>query len=130
MPPTLFFCHKSNRAPECHISAVEIARHQGKQYDADGAWAATGKVDAGLLAALFQEPYFALAAPKSTGRDLFHMEWLDAVLARCPALPAADDHGARKAARAPATSGTFSGLNFCPGRKPIFASFWRCVAFA
>jgi anhydro-N-acetylmuramic acid kinase len=67
-----------------------IARHQGKQYDADGAWAATGKVDPGLLAVLFQEPYFALAAPKSTGRDLFHMEWLDAMLARCPALPAAD----------------------------------------
>jgi anhydro-N-acetylmuramic acid kinase len=67
-----------------------IARHQGKQYDADGAWAATGKVDPGLLEVLFQEPYFALAAPKSTGRDLFHMEWLDAMLAHCPALPAAD----------------------------------------
>ena len=34
------------------------------------------------------------------------------------------------AERAPATSGTFSGLNFWPGRKPIFASFWRSVAFA
>jgi anhydro-N-acetylmuramic acid kinase len=67
-----------------------IARHQGKEYDADGAWAATGTADPALLAALFEEPYFALAAPKSTGRDLFHMEWLDAVLARCPALPAAD----------------------------------------
>ncbi len=67
-----------------------IARHQGKEYDADGAWAATGKVDAGLLAALLEEPYFALRAPKSTGRDLFHMDWLDAVLARVPALPAAD----------------------------------------
>ncbi len=67
-----------------------IARHQGKEYDADGAWAATGKVDAALLAVLFEEPYFALAAPKSTGRDLFHMEWLDAMLARCPALPPAD----------------------------------------
>jgi anhydro-N-acetylmuramic acid kinase len=67
-----------------------IARHLGEQYDADGAWAATGKVDARLLALLLEEPYFALAAPKSTGRDLFHMDWLEAVLARCPALPAAD----------------------------------------
>ena len=67
-----------------------IARHQGKEYDADGAWAASGKVDAGLLALLLEEPYFALSAPKSTGRDLFHMDWLDAVLARCPALAAAD----------------------------------------
>ena len=67
-----------------------IARHLGKEYDADGAWAASGKVDAQLLAALLDEPYFALPAPKSTGRDLFHMDWLDAVLARCPGLAPAD----------------------------------------
>ncbi len=67
-----------------------IARHLGKEYDADGAWAATGNVDAGLLAMLLEEPYFALPAPKSTGRDLFHMDWLEAGLARCPALPPAD----------------------------------------
>jgi anhydro-N-acetylmuramic acid kinase len=67
-----------------------IARHQGKQYDADGAWAATGKPDPALLAAMLGEPYFALAAPKSTGRDLFHLAWLDAMLAGCAALPAAD----------------------------------------
>jgi anhydro-N-acetylmuramic acid kinase len=58
-----------------------IARHQGKEYDADGAWAATGTVHAGALAQLKAEPYFALPAPKSTGRDLFHMDWLDARLA-------------------------------------------------
>ncbi|SHH28524.1 anhydro-N-acetylmuramic acid kinase [Massilia sp. CF038] len=57
-----------------------IARHQGKEYDAGGAWASSGKVDTGLLAALKQEPYFALPAPKSTGRDLFHTAWLDGVL--------------------------------------------------
>jgi anhydro-N-acetylmuramic acid kinase len=67
-----------------------IARHQGRQYDADGAWAASGKVDPALLALLLEEPYFALAAPKSTGRDLFHMDWLDALLARHPAVPAQD----------------------------------------
>ena len=67
-----------------------IARHLGQQYDADGAWAATGKPDPALLAAMLDEPYFALAAPKSTGRDLFHLDWLDARLARCAALPGAD----------------------------------------
>ncbi len=58
-----------------------IGRHKGLEYDADGAWAASGKVDASLLKALLAEPYFALPAPKSTGRDLFHMEWLDGQLA-------------------------------------------------
>ncbi len=58
-----------------------IGRHHGRDYDADGAWSAGGKVDPSLLAALLAEPYFALPAPKSTGRDLFHMDWLDARLA-------------------------------------------------
>ena len=59
-----------------------IARHQGRTYDADGAWAASGLVDPALLGILLDEPYFALAAPKSTGRDLFHADWLDARLAQ------------------------------------------------
>jgi anhydro-N-acetylmuramic acid kinase len=59
-----------------------IGRHLGKAYDEDGAWAATGKVDEALLAALLDEPYFRQPAPKSTGRDLFHEQWLDAKLAR------------------------------------------------
>lgn len=67
-----------------------IARHQGKEYDQDGAWAASGTVDEGLLASLLKEPYFALPAPKSTGRDLFHMNWLDQILASHPGLAPAD----------------------------------------
>jgi anhydro-N-acetylmuramic acid kinase len=57
-----------------------IARHRGLAYDADGAWAATGRVLPALLAALLAEPYFSLPPPKSTGRDLFHLAWLDAKL--------------------------------------------------
>lgn len=67
-----------------------IGRHLGKEYDADGAWAAGGKVDPGLLAALKTEPYFTLPAPKSTGRDLFHAEWLDARLAGFSAVDPRD----------------------------------------
>jgi anhydro-N-acetylmuramic acid kinase len=63
-----------------------IARHQGREYDADGAWAAGGTVHPGLLRQLKAEPYFALPAPKSTGRDLFHMDWLDARLAEAGAV--------------------------------------------
>lgn len=58
-----------------------ILRHQGQPYDADGAWAASGKVIPALLAELLNEPYFALPAPKSTGRDLFNADWLAARLA-------------------------------------------------
>jgi len=66
-----------------------ILQHQGHAYDADGAWAATGTVIPGLLSDLLDEPYFALPAPKSTGRDLFHADWLASKLASYPnALPA------------------------------------------
>lgn len=48
----------------------------GKDYDADGAWAATGVVLNTLLADMLAEPYFMLPPPKSTGRDLFNDHWL------------------------------------------------------
>jgi anhydro-N-acetylmuramic acid kinase len=47
-----------------------------EQYDADGARAARGTVDAGLLAALLDEPYYAAAPPKSTGKELFHLAYV------------------------------------------------------
>ncbi len=53
----------------------------GRPFDAAGAWAASGRVDARLLETMLSEPYFALAAPKSTGRDLFDETWLEARLA-------------------------------------------------
>ncbi|MDO4230711.1 MAG: anhydro-N-acetylmuramic acid kinase [Lautropia sp.] len=59
-----------------------IERHQQLRYDHDGAWAASGTVIPALLARLLGEPWFALPAPKSTGRDLFHLGWLDAHLAK------------------------------------------------
>ncbi|MBV8049416.1 MAG: anhydro-N-acetylmuramic acid kinase [Paludibacterium sp.] len=56
-------------------------RHIGQPFDRDGRWAATGQIDAALLAALLAEPFFAAAPPKSTGRDLFDLHWLDRLLA-------------------------------------------------
>ena len=67
-----------------------IARHRGMEYDAGGAWAASGTVNQVLLQSLLEEPYFALPAPKSTGRDLFHLDWLDARLAESNPMPPQD----------------------------------------
>lgn len=55
-------------------------RHTGRSYDQNGDWAASGRVDGALLQWLLADPYFAAPAPKSTGRDLFSPEWLDARL--------------------------------------------------
>ncbi len=55
-------------------------QHLNQPYDADGAWAATGKVLPDLLNGMRDEPFFALPPPKSSGRDLFNMAWLQSRL--------------------------------------------------
>ena len=50
--------------------------HRGTRFDRDGAWATSGALLPQLLERLRADPYFALPAPKSTGRDYFHLDWL------------------------------------------------------
>ncbi|WP_429083081.1 anhydro-N-acetylmuramic acid kinase [Aeromonas bivalvium] len=53
----------------------------GGSYDAGGQWAASGQLVPALLEKLLAHPYFAAPAPKSTGREMFTLEWLDGELA-------------------------------------------------
>jgi len=53
-------------------------RHLGKPRDEGGEWAASGDVDRELLADWLADPYFDAAPPKSTGREYFNLDWLDA----------------------------------------------------
>lgn len=55
-------------------------QHLGASYDRDGAWAASGQSIPALLEALQQHAFFAAPPPKSTGRDMFHLEWLQTFL--------------------------------------------------
>ncbi|MEO5630215.1 MAG: anhydro-N-acetylmuramic acid kinase [Thermomonas sp.] len=55
-------------------------RHLGHAYDAGGAFAAQGRVDDALLERLLDEPWFSQPPPKSTGRDTFHLHWVDSKL--------------------------------------------------
>ena len=54
-----------------------IAKHQGKPYDKDGAWAASGRIIPALLQVMLDDAYFVASPPKSTGRDLFNLSWLE-----------------------------------------------------
>lgn len=65
-------------------------RHLGTPFDESGRFAAAGTVHQSLLNALLDEPFFEQAPPKSTGRDLFNAQWLDARLAGFEALAPAD----------------------------------------
>jgi anhydro-N-acetylmuramic acid kinase len=52
---------------------------RGQAFDRDGAMAAGGQVREDLLARMLADPYFALTAPKSTGREYFHLAWLHGI---------------------------------------------------
>lgn len=58
--------------------------------DVDGALAARGRVRPPLLRRLLDEPYYAKPAPKTTGKELFHLPYLRAALAAFDPLPAED----------------------------------------
>ncbi|MCY7354097.1 MAG: anhydro-N-acetylmuramic acid kinase [Lysobacter sp.] len=55
-------------------------RQSGQAFDAGGAFAASGRIDESLLARLLDDPWFVLPPPKSTGREQFHLDWLQAQL--------------------------------------------------
>ncbi|MFI7402098.1 anhydro-N-acetylmuramic acid kinase [Streptomyces sp. NPDC049541] len=59
-------------------------------YDVDGATAARGTVHEPLLRRLLEEPYYALPAPKTTGKELFHLGYLRDALAGFGTLRAED----------------------------------------
>lgn len=55
-------------------------RHTENNFDNQGNWARSGQVIEPLLAMLLTHPYFSLSAPKSTGREDFHLDWVDNIL--------------------------------------------------
>jgi anhydro-N-acetylmuramic acid kinase len=52
-------------------------RHFDLAFDRDGVLAASAQPDVELLAQLAGDPYFLQPPPKSTGRELFSLEWLE-----------------------------------------------------
>ena len=93
-----------------------IQKHQGVACDLDGRWAASGSSNAALLERLLRDPFFERHPPKSTGRELFGMGWLqDKVVSE---LPPADVQATLTEFTAHAV---VSGLDrFCPGTDELF----------
>ncbi len=57
-------------------------KHTGKPFDANGEFAASGICIEALLECLLDDPWFALPPPKSTGREQFHLRWVESKLRR------------------------------------------------
>ncbi|MCW8335194.1 anhydro-N-acetylmuramic acid kinase [Vibrio paucivorans] len=55
-------------------------KHTGRKYDADATFAKQGQLITPLLERLLQEDYLSQQPPKSTGRELFNLPWLENIL--------------------------------------------------
>jgi anhydro-N-acetylmuramic acid kinase len=55
-------------------------------YDKNGAWANQGQINQTLLKQLLSDDYFTISAPKSTGREYFHLAWLNRQFELCANL--------------------------------------------
>lgn len=55
-------------------------RHTGRAYDDSGRFAASGTADPALLTRMLADPWFDLPPPKSSGREQFHLHWVQPML--------------------------------------------------
>lgn len=54
--------------------------HTGQVFDKDGEWAKSGHIIEPLLNEMLSHEFFAKAPPKSTGREMFNMIWVNNLL--------------------------------------------------
>lgn len=54
----------------------------GHTFDTDGQFSGAGRVEPALLQALMQDSFFEKPVPKTTGPELFNLEYLDSALSR------------------------------------------------
>lgn len=69
---------------------IWINTHLHLNYDAQGNWAASGKINHSLLKQLLSDPFFSETGPKSTGREVFNQAWLETQIKGYTDLPKQD----------------------------------------
>lgn len=67
-----------------------VAKHTGEKFDRDAQFALKGQLNQALLEQLLNESYLSQMPPKSTGRELFNLPWLEQQLTEFKDLAAED----------------------------------------
>ncbi len=67
----------SDVGPANTLIDAAVRNHFQKDFDRDGAIAQSGKVDVELLNRLLEHPFFEEALPKSTGPEMFNLDWVN-----------------------------------------------------
>ncbi|MFJ6478834.1 MULTISPECIES: anhydro-N-acetylmuramic acid kinase [unclassified Streptomyces] len=90
--PLAFDTGPANALIDAAVRALAGRDASGGAYtmDAGGALAARGAVHPPLLRRLLDDPYYARPAPKTTGKEHFHLPYLRTALDSCAPLPVED----------------------------------------
>ena len=67
-----------------------VDKHTGEKFDRDALFALKGQLNQALLEQLLNESYLSQMPPKSTGRELFNLPWLEQQLTEFKDLAAED----------------------------------------
>lgn len=67
-----------------------IQEKRSLAFDKNGTWASSGTVNEQLLKRMLEEPFFTTQGPKSTGRELFNLSWLQNTLNALPPIAEQD----------------------------------------
>jgi anhydro-N-acetylmuramic acid kinase len=96
-----------------------IQKHQSISYDNSGIWAASGRVHAGLLQTFLQTDYLQIPPPKSTGKELFNLAWLEQALEQ-------SGTAGLKPEDIQATLAEFTATTICNGIPPGVGEIYVC----
>jgi anhydro-N-acetylmuramic acid kinase len=67
-----------------------IQAQRGLSYDKDGAWGESGTVNPDLLKSMLSDQFFQTKGPKSTGREVFNLGWVQHHMFQLPTLKPED----------------------------------------
>lgn len=94
-----------------------IQRHLGHSFDENGAWAQGGCCIESLLHSLLNDGFFSRKPPKSTGRELFNLAWLESHLTRSE-----DPRDVQKTLLDLTSHSIARAIEtWCPGAKELYA---------
>ena len=86
------------------------AKNTSNSFDDKGSWGATGQVHSALFKQLMSHPFISQTAPKSTGREMFNLVWLEQQL-NGYSLAAQDIQATLVSFTAQSLAGAINGLN-------------------
>jgi len=70
-------CFGFDTGPGNMLMDAWIQKHKNKSYDNNGMWAASSTPNQALVDSLMRDAFISASPPKSTGREHYHLDWLE-----------------------------------------------------